>query len=239
MELMTETLKAGAAELGIELEASALEQFEQFTAELLEWNAVMNLTAITEPQEIAVKHYIDSLAVLKYAQIPLNAKFADVGGGAGFPGIPLRIVRPDILLTEMDSLNKRVNFQKHLIEKLKLKGCDSVHLRAEEAGQKSEYREVFDVAAARAVAQLRIISEYCLPLVRIGGIFIAMKGGDAKEEIAQAKNAVKILGGEIENCYEYCLPKTDFARSIIIIRKVAATPQKYPRPSAKIAKNIL
>lgn len=238
MDDLTKTLKEGAEKLGVPLDGEAIKRFETFTAELLEWNKVMNLTAITEPYDIAVKHYVDSIAIFKYVKFPKNAVFADVGCGAGFPGIPMKITRTDLKLTCMDSLGKRVKFLSQLVEKLGF-DTDCVHIRAEDAGMKAPHREAYDFATARAVAQLRVLTEYCLPLVKVGGAFIAMKGGDAKEEIAQAQSAVKLLGGEIENVFEYDLPDTDMARTIIVIRKKEKTPVKYPRTNAKIAKNPL
>jgi 16S rRNA (guanine(527)-N(7))-methyltransferase RsmG len=234
-----EVLKKGAVSLGLELNDSALEKFDVFTSELLEWNKVMNLTAITEPSDIAVKHYIDSLAVLKYVDIKLGAKIADVGCGAGFPGIPMKILRPDLKLTSIDSLGKRVNFLKQLTAKLQFEDCDSVHARAEEVGAKPEFRENFDFAVARAVAQLDVLTEYCLPLVKVGGAFIAMKREQSGDEIERAQNAVKQLGGKIENVFEFNLPDTDLGRTIVVIRKIQGTASKYPRAFAKISKNPL
>lgn len=239
MDKFRETLVAGARELGVELDNKALELFGQFTDEMLEWNKVMNLTAITAPEDIALKHYVDSLAILKYVNIENGAKIADVGCGAGFPGVPLKIARDDIDLCSVDSLGKRVNFLTETEKKLGLKNCRCIHARAEEVGQKAPFRESFDYSTARAVAKLRVLVEYCLPLVKVGGAFIAMKGGDAGEEIKEAENAVKTLGGKIESIFEYTLPLTDNRRTIIVIRKTAQTDRKYPRPSAKIAKNPL
>lgn len=239
MDEMVDTLKKGAESLDISLDEQAISRFSTFTNELVEWNKVMNLTAIKEPNDIALKHFVDSIAVFKYAKIQNGAKIADVGCGAGFPGIPMKIVRNDIKLTCIDSLNKRVKFMEQLLQKLELADCDCVHIRAEEAGAKAEFREKYDFAMARAVAQLRVLAEYCVPLLKVGGAFISMKGADAKEEVNEAKNAVKLLGAEIEQVYEYNLPLTDMGRTIIIIRKTAKTPQKYPRISAKISKNPL
>lgn len=239
MDEMIETLKKGAESLDISLGEQAISRFTTFTNELVEWNKVINLTAIKEPNDIALKHFVDSIAVFKYANIQNGAKIADVGCGAGFPGIPMKIVRNDIKLTCIDSLNKRVKFMEQLVQKIELTDCECVHIRAEEAGAKSEFREKYDFAMARAVAQLRVLAEYCVPLLKVGGAFISMKGADAKEEVNEAKNAVKLLGAEIEQVYEYKLPLTDMARTIIIIRKTSKTPQKYPRISAKISKNPL
>lgn len=239
MDNCNEILVAGARSLGIELDSKALKLFGLFTDELLEWNKVMNLTAIKETADIALKHYVDCLEILKYVNIENGAKIADVGCGAGFPGIPLKIARDDILLCSVDSLGKRVNFLTQTEKKLGLEGCRCVHARAEEVGAKAPYRETFDYATARAVAKLQVLAEYCLPLVKVGGAFIAMKGGDDGEEIKEAENAVKTLGGKIEKVFEYTLPQTDNKRTIIVIRKIKETDKKYPRSNAKIAKKPL
>ncbi|HEX2938833.1 MAG TPA: 16S rRNA (guanine(527)-N(7))-methyltransferase RsmG [Ruminiclostridium sp.] len=239
MSILSDKLLSGAQALKITLGDDAVDKFEKFTAELLNWNKVMNLTAITEPSDIALKHYIDSIAMLKYAEIKPNASVADVGCGAGFPGIPIKIARPDILLCCIDSLAKRVNFLDEVTRKLEFKDTKCIHARAEEIGKKVEFREKFDFSFARAVAKLRVLAEYCLPLVKVGGAFIAMKAGGAEEEINEAKSAVKAVGGKIENVVEYTLPDTDISRTIIIIRKIDTTPEKYPRASAKISKSPL
>jgi 16S rRNA (guanine(527)-N(7))-methyltransferase GidB len=239
MATMEELLINGAAELGVPLDSRALDRFAVFTDELLSWNRVTNLTAITQPEEIALKHYLDSIALLRYVQIQEGVSLADVGCGAGFPGIPLKIARGDLSLCCIDSLGKRVNFLETLVKKLELSQCSCVHARAEEAGANPQFRGHFDYAAARAVARLRVLCEYCLPLVKTGGAFIAMKGGDSGEEIAEAQNAIRLLGGETEAVFSYTLPQSDIARTIAVIRKVRATPEKYPRSNAKIAKSPL
>lgn len=239
METLREMLVRGADVLDVELDNSALEKFDYFTDELIDWNKVMNLTAIKKPEEIVVKHYIDSLAILKYVKIEKNAKIADVGCGAGFPGLPVKIARGDISLCSIDSLGKRVNFLTRLEKKLELEKCDCINARAEEIAAKEPYRAAYDYSFARAVARLRVLAEYCLPLVKTGGVFVAMKGGDDNDEIDEARNAVKILGGKIENVFEYVLPQTDNKRTIIVIRKIKETEAKYPRSNAKISKNPL
>ena len=197
----------------------------------------MNLTAIIEPLEIVIKHFIDSLALLTAVELPQGASVIDVGTGAGFPSVPVKIVRPDIRLTLLDSLNKRVVFLGALSAALEQEN-DCIHFRAEEAGRNPEYREQFDLATARAVAHLRELSEYCLPFVRVGGRFAAMKGGDVDAELAESSKAIELLGGEIEKIKHFLLPD-DSRRSIIIIKKISQNTTKYPRPSAKIAKNPL
>ncbi len=230
-------LKEYASALGISLEDAQLEQFDCYAKTLVEWNQKMNLTAIIEPLEIVIKHFIDSLTLLTAVELPQGASVIDVGTGAGFPSVPVKIVRPDIRLTLLDSLNKRVVFLGALSAALKQEN-DCIHFRAEEAGRNPEYREQFDLATARAVAHLRELSEYCLPFVRVGGRFAAMKGGDVDAELAESSKAIELLGGEIEKMKHFSLPD-DSRRSIIIIKKISQNTTKYPRPSAKIAKNPL
>ena len=206
-------------------------KFATYASHLVEKNAVMNLTAITEPHDIAEKHFLDSVLPLTFFDIPEGASLVDVGTGAGFPGVPLKIMRPDLKLTLVDSLQKRVGFLTELCAMLDIT-AECHHLRAEDAGQGS-LRESFDVAVARAVSRLSVLCEYCLPLVKVGGVFLAMKGGDCDAELREAYTAVKTLGGETEKVEKYALPNGD-SRTLIVVRKVSATPAKYPRPQGKI-----
>lgn len=210
-------------------------QFKKYAALLVEWNQKMNLTAITDKHGITVKHFLDSVLPLKFLDIPHGASLIDVGTGAGFPGLPLKIMRPDIKLTLLDSLNKRVNF---LSEVCKALGLDvpCVHARAEEFGRNENYREKYDFAAARAVAPMPVLTEYCLPYVKVGGTFAALKGRN--ESFKESENAVKILGGEISGATEYSLPDGD-GRTLICVRKIKETPPKYPRNSGQISKKPL
>ncbi len=230
-------LKEYASALSISLEDVQLEQFDCYAQTLVEWNQKMNLTAITEPQEIVIKHFVDSLALLTAVELPQGAKVIDVGTGAGFPSVPMKIARPDIHLTLLDSLNKRVVFLDALSAALGQENT-CIHFRAEEAGRSLAYREQFDLATARAVAHLRELSEYCLPFVRVGGRFAAMKGGDIDAELAESSKAIGLLGGKVEEIKRFSLPD-ESRRSIIIIKKISQNTTKYPRPSAKIAKNPL
>lgn len=208
----------------------SVEQLEQFFAYmnlLIEWNKKMNLTAIVEPNEIILKHFIDSITILK--EIDNNSKIIDVGTGAGFPGVPLSIMNPTLKITLADSLNKRLIFLQEVVNQLGLKNIEIIHARAEELGKNKKYRENFDVATSRAVANLSTLSEYLIPLVKVGGKIISMKAGGAQEEIEAAKKAIKILGGKIEGIEEFKLPQTEIERTIILIKKEEHTPNKYPR----------
>ena len=201
---------------------------------LLEWNEKINLTAIVDPEEIILKHFIDSLTINKY--INKNKKLVDVGTGAGFPGIPLGIYRDDLEITLVDSLNKRINFLNIVIEKLGLKNIKTIHSRVEEFGKNKKERESYDYATARAVANLSVLSEYLIPTVKVDGSCICMKGSNVEEELEQSKNAIKCLGGKIENVETFKLPENDINRNIIIIKKIKNTPAKFPRKPGTPAK---
>lgn len=220
-------MKESLKELNIELSEKQLNQFYNYMNILIEWNKVMNLTNITEPEEIIQKHFVDSLTVLK--SIKENDSIIDIGTGAGFPGIPIKIAFPETKITLLDSLNKRIKFLEEVINKLKLKNIETIHGRAEEVAHNKKYREKYDIAIARAVAPLNVLSEYLLPFVKIGGYAICMKGIKGKEEAVEGKNAIKILGGEITNSREFNLPNTEMARTIIEIEKIKNTEKKYPR----------
>lgn len=221
----------------LNLDDIALDRLQKYGEVLAQWNEKINLTRVTEPEEVVIKHFFDSLTILKYVDIPENSKVIDVGTGAGFPGVVLKIAKPSVKLTLLDSLNKRVNFLKELTEELELP-TNCIHSRAEEAGKSQSYREKYDFAVARAVANLRELSEYCLPFVKVGGFFIAMKGPDADAEIKDAENAINILGGEVHIKHELNLPDGS-GRTIVVIKKAKPTPARYPRPSAKMAKSKL
>lgn len=229
-----ELLKSKAAEYGVELDEKALERFDIYARLLVEWNEKINLTAITEPDEIVIKHFVDSLTVFSAVDIPEGASVIDVGTGAGFPGVAMLIARPDLKITLIDSTNKKLNVIRDILEKTGL-SANVVHIRAEAAGQDKAFREQFDFSTARAVSNLRDLSEYCLPFVKKGGTFISMKSAKADEEISEAKSAIRILGGEISEKTTFELGDSG-ERTIILIKKISSTPAKYPRPSAKIAK---
>lgn len=220
-----------------EIDDNKIQKFYDYMNLLVEWNKKINLTAITEEKDIILKHFVDSLTVLKY--IKENKSIVDVGTGAGFPGIPLAIMNDSLKITLVDSLNKRINFLNEVCSKIKLKNTKAIHSRAEEFGQDNNYRESYDVAISRAVANLTVLSEYLLPLVKVGGKIICMKGPDIEEELKQAKSAIDILGGKFERCDNFCLPKSDISRNIIIINKIKETPKKYPRKAGTPAKTPL
>lgn len=227
-DYLTEALK----EFAIELNETQLQQFEKYYELLIDWNKKINLTRITELQEVAVKHFADSLSLLNCYEIPEGAKVIDVGTGAGFPSIPLKIACPDIKITLLDSLNKRLVFLQEVCAEIGI-DADIVHLRAEEGGRMAQYREKYDLVVSRAVARLNVLSEYCLPYVRKNGVFIAMKGPEAREEISEGEIAVERLGGKIEDVFEFALPD-ESGRTVVVIRKDRQTPKQYPRQGTKI-----
>lgn len=230
-------LREYAAQLGIALTAVQLEQFDLYAQMLVEWNEKINLTAITAPEEIVTKHFIDSLTLLSAVTPLQGASLADVGTGAGFPSVPVHIVRPDLKVTLLDSLQKRLTFLEALSQALGQQN-QCVHARAEDAGPAAPHREAYDLVTARAVANLRELAEYCLPLVKVGGRFVALKGGDVEAELAEAQKAITLLGGRLEQNLQLQLPGGD-RRSLLVIEKRSQTPTKYPRPRAKMLKNPL
>ena len=231
---MQELLKKGLRELGLNTEKA--ETLAHFAELMLSKNAVMNLTRITEPDAVAQLHLLDSAALLRFADLR-GKKAVDVGTGAGFPGMPLRILEPDFDLTLLDSLGKRVEWLREACDTLSLRRVECVHARAEEFA--AEKREQFDFALSRAVANLQVLCELCLPLVCVGGRFLAMKSVDSDEEINAAKNAVKTLGGKIAAIEDYTIPTSSVVHRLVIIEKTAPTPKGYPRAFAKIKKSPL
>lgn len=232
-----EILAEKGAEAGLSFTPLQLEQFSRYYELLVETNKVMNLTAITEPEEVAVKHMVDSL--LAYEAEMAGKTLADVGTGAGFPGVPLKIYCPELKVTLIDSLGKRLRFLQQVIEELGLKGIRCEHLRAEDAGRAKKHREKYDYVTARAVARLSVLSEYWLPLAKKGGQFIALKGSKFAEEVTEGEAAVKILGGKILSAEPVKLPGLDDGRAIIKIAKIKSTPAQYPRKAGTPEKQPL
>lgn len=222
-------LAKGASELGIILSEAQLDQFDKFTVLLLEWNEKFNLTRITDPEEIAVKHYLDSLSVFKFVDIPVGSSIIDVGTGAGFPAIPLKIARPDLKITMLDSVRKRLTFLEEAVRELNLNGISILHSRAEDASKDKAHRERYDFSVARAVSKLNVLAELCIPFCRVGGRFAAYKGPDVAEEIEEAGKALRVLGGEIEAVHHFVLPFSDAHRSLIIVVKTKPTYAGFPR----------
>lgn len=224
-------------EFNIEINEEQIKSFEKYMNLLLEWNEKINLTAITQPEEVKLKHFVDSLTVLKY--INDDDKVIDIGTGAGFPGIPLKIMNENTKITLLDSLNKRINFLNIVIETLNLRNIQAIHGRAEEIARNKLYREKYDVAVSRAVANLSTLTEYMLPFVKVGGKCICMKGANVNEELERAQNAIKELGGEIERVDNFYLSDNDNERNIIVIKKVKETNPKYPRKAGTPSKEPL
>ena len=224
-------------EFNIEINEEQIKSFEKYMNLLLEWNEKINLTAITQPEEVKLKHFVDSLTVLKY--INDDDKVIDIGTGAGFPGIPLKIMKENTKITLLDSLNKRINFLNIVIETLNLRNIQAIHGRAEEIARNKLYREKYDVAVSRAVANLSTLTEYMLPFVKVGGKCICMKGANVNEELERAQNAIKELGGEIERVDNFYLSDNDNERNIIVIKKVKETNLKYPRKAGTPSKEPL
>ncbi len=229
-----EILKNQCKNLNISINENQLEQLHMYMKLLQKCNESINLTSIIEDKDILQKHFIDSITIIPY--IDYKDNIIDVGTGAGFPGIPIKIAREDVKVTLLDSLNKRVNFLKEVISNLNLSNIQTIHGRAEDIGKNSNFREKFDVATSRAVAPLNILVEYLMPLVKKGGRCICMKGKDIKEELEISKKAINILGGELEKVHEFYLPQSNIKRNIIIIRKMKDTPSKYPRKAGTPSK---
>jgi 16S rRNA (guanine527-N7)-methyltransferase len=229
MDGFKELLAQAATEYGLSLSENQLIAMETYYRLLIEWNEKINLTAITLPHDVAVKHMIDSLSCYREDIFSSDTSVIDVGTGAGFPGIPLKIYRPDLKLTLMDSLNKRLLFLREVTDTLELRGVELVHARAEEGGKNRQYRAKFQIAVSRAVARMNVLSELCLPFVQTGGYFIALKGAQYEEEVIEAAKAITTLGGRVERMEPVILPGLADKRAVVYIKKVAATPSDYPR----------
>ncbi len=232
-------LEEGCRELGITLDEIQKKQFTDFYEYLVEKNKVMNLTGITEFQEVLIKHFLDSLACVKAVDMSRIKRIMDIGTGAGFPGVPLKIAFPHLEACLLDSLKKRVNFLEETFQMLKLENITAIHGRAEEYAKNKQYRETYDLCVSRAVSNLATLSEYCLPYVKTGGYFISYKSGTVQEEVEQAQKAVKILGGKIQNVVYFQLPDSEIQRSLVVIEKIKATPGRYPRKAGTPLKEPL
>lgn len=231
------TLRDSALQLGVELSDIQLEKFDIYYEMLIEKNKVMNLTAITELEEVIQKHFLDSISLIKVMNLHRNLKVLDLGTGAGFPGIPLKIAFPELEMTLVDSLNKRVLFLKEVVQKLNLDKTEEIHARAEELARNKNYREEFDLIVSRAVANLSTLSEYCLPFAKVGGHFVSYKANEVEVEVDKAKKALFLLGGVCSGIEQFTLPGTEIGRSFVIIEKEKKTPKTYPRKAGTPAKN--
>ncbi len=226
-------------QMGVSLGEEQTQQFMTYLSLLLEWNEKMNLTAITEPRKVVLKHFVDCLSLVPWVEWKRGMRVIDVGTGAGFPGIPVKLVRPEIELTLLDSLQKRIGFLREVGAELGLEGVEYVHSRAEDGGQNPLYREKFDLCVSRAVANLSVLAEYCLPFVKVGGRLAALKGPDAAAEAAGAAGALAKLGGRLVEIRDIVIPHTDLSHKLVFIEKIAPTPKKYPRNAGKIKKEPL
>ncbi len=236
---MSKLFEEKLSAIGITLDEKQKQQFYEFYEILVEWNKVMNLTGITEYEEVNEKHFVDSLSIIKAVDLTKVETVIDVGTGAGFPGIPLKIAFPHLNIVLLDSLNKRIKFLDAVIEKLGLVEIRTIHGRAEDYAKQAEYREQFDLCVSRAVANLATLSEYCLPYVKVGGMFVPYKSGEIDEEVSAAKKATHILGGKLQDVMKFQLPGTEIGRSFVKIEKVQNTSKKYPRKAGLPAKEPL
>ncbi|WP_379137646.1 16S rRNA (guanine(527)-N(7))-methyltransferase RsmG [Paenibacillus sp. sgz500958] len=239
MDHTVEQFKQRLQDHGILLQSSQLEQFERYFQELVSWNEKMNLTGITEREQVYTKHFYDSISLAFHLDMNNVKKLADIGSGAGFPGIPLKICFPHLKLTIVDSLNKRISFLQHVCNELKLEGVQLIHGRAEDVARQPEHRDAYDLVTARAVARLSLLNEFCLPFTAVNGVFAAMKGSDPSEELKEAKFSLKELRGRLDKVESFSLPVDESARHIVLIHKTAPTPGKYPRKAGLPAKTPL
>lgn len=230
-------LKQGIEDFGIETNEKMLEDFEEYKELLVEWNQKMNLTGIEDEKEVFIKHFLDSVSAVTKGYIQNGMSLIDVGTGAGFPGMPLRICLPELKVTLLDSLNKRINFLQEVANKLSIEDIKFIHGRAEDFGKKEEYREQYDIATARAVAGLPVLMEFCVPFIKVGGYFVCLKGPNANLELEESKKAMEVLGVEYIEKIDIKLPEIDLNHNILIFKKVKNTPSKYPRKAGKVSKN--
>lgn len=235
----TDSFVSDLFQFGVTLTDTQVDQFLKYYEILSEWNQVMNLTAITEYSDVMKKHFVDSVSLVKACDLQKEFALIDVGTGAGFPGLALKIAFPGLKVTLLDSLNKRIQFLNEVIDKLDLQGVETIHGRAEDFAKSGKLREYYDICVSRAVASLSVLSEYCLPFVKVGGFFVSYKSEKVVEELGMAENAMSILGGEVEKQVEFLLPDSDLYRNLIVIRKCRTTPAKYPRKAGIPNRNPL
>lgn len=232
-------LNIAANDIGLTFDKTKYDQFIKYKDLLKEWNEKVNLTAITEDEQIIKKHFIDSMKIFKFAPLKQANKIIDIGTGGGFPGIPMRILRPEVEMVLLDSLKKRINVLQDILTNIGIKNVDTIHGRAEEFAQSLPYREKFDAVVSRAVANLTVLSELCIPYVKVGGYFVALKGPSVNDEVKEAKKAISLLGGKLEDIIEIEIEDSDLNHNLVIIKKVKNTPKQYPRKAGSITKNPL
>lgn len=232
-------LSIAASDIGLELDETKYNQFIKYKDLLKEWNEKVNLTAITEDEQIIKKHFIDSMKIFKFQPLKQASKIIDIGTGGGFPGIPMRIMRPEVEMVLLDSLKKRINVLDDILNNIGIQGLETIHGRAEEFGQSLIYREKFDAVVSRAVANLTVLAELCVPFVKVGGYFVALKGPSVNEEVTEAKKAIGLLGGKIEDIIEIEIEDSDLNHNLVVIKKVKNTPKQYPRKAGIINKKPL
>jgi len=225
--------------VGLEFNEKKYAEFMRYKDLIKEWNEKINLTAIKEDEEIVKKHFIDSMKVFEFDQLKNAKNIIDIGTGGGFPGIPMKIIKPEINIVLLDSLNKRIKFLDEVIKDLQLENIKAIHGRAEDYAQEVQYREKFDIAVSRAVANLTVLSEFCIPYVKVGGYFVAMKGPAVEEEIKLSKNAIRMLGGKIEHIKKVQIEDSDLNHNLVIIKKIAGTNKKYPRKAGMVTRSPL
>lgn len=232
-------MKSACENEGLIFNEEQYNNFMEYKNLIQQWNQKVNLTAITDDEEIVKKHFIDSMKIFKFEFLKNAKNIIDIGTGAGFPGIPIKIINKEIDVVLLDSLNKRINFLNEVIERLKLENIKTIHGRAEDYAKKVEYREKFDIATSRAVANMTVLSEFCIPYVKVGGYFIALKGPSIEDEIFEAKNAIGTLGGKLEDIIKVNIEKSDLKHNLVIVKKIKQTPKQFPRKSGVVTKKPL